>query len=147
MKKGKLMIETLAVICITTVGYLYCRGRMESYYNLEGNYPTLPMVILPFLFFLPAYMAGRWIFHYVVCSVHTKALRVLFVIQVFILCIYLVAGIFWMVMTVTGLGMANRFLQKGYAYFIMFGGSKICSAIFAALGILFAFSICSVREN
>lgn len=141
MKNRKLMMESLAGICITVIGYLYCQGMIESYYDLEGTDLTLPMIILPFLFFLPAYIAGRWIFHYVLCSVHKKAIHVLFVIHVIILCMYLVVGIFCMFMKSTGLWLANGFMQTSYACFIMFGGSKISSAIFVFLGVLFAFTI------
>ncbi len=141
MKNGKLMIESLAGICITIIGYLYFQGRMESYYDLMGTDLTLPMTILPFLFFMPAYIAGRWIFHYVVYSAHEKAIRALFIIQVIILCMYLAVGIFYMLMKSTGLWPMNGFMQAGYAYFIMFGSSKIGSAIFVFLGVLFAFTM------
>lgn len=135
------MIESLAGICITSAGYLYCQDMIERYYDLEGTDLTIPMIILPFLFFLPAYIVGRWIFHYVMCSVHKKAVRVLFMIQVIILCMYLIVGIFCMFMKSTGLWLANGFMQTSYAHFIMFGGSKIASAIFVFLGVLFAFTI------
>ncbi|MBP3475969.1 MAG: hypothetical protein J6K48_06590 [Lachnospiraceae bacterium] len=156
MKMKRLMSESMISILIGAVFFVYRWWMFRNMPDFGGKDFVYSMILVPVFYFVLAYILGRWVFHFTVCAVHKKGIRILFFSEVAVLCLHLVCVVFTGVMkyvftqyTVTENTytadmmpwLKDTFWQSWYVHIFAFGGSAIHVIICVFAGILFALAI------
>lgn len=156
MKNKRLAAETILGILVGVVFFLYRRHMLEKAPDFYEKDFVYTMVLVPLFFFTLAYLTGRWVFHFTVCAVRPKGIRVLFWADVVIIGLNLVGIAYTGVVkyvfteyTVTpdtyaynlAPWMQGTFWEKCYVRIFAYGGSEIHAVICVFAGLLFALAV------
>lgn len=141
MKTKGLLLETVAVICISIIFGLYRWRMLSNISEFGGKDIIYSLIVSPVFFFMLAYILGRWLFHFVVLGVHKKGIHILLLIEVVVISAYCIILIFFSFIKYTNLWLENRFFQSCYAHILVFCGSTTHVIICIFAGILLSMVI------
>ena len=114
---------------------------LKNLSDFEGLDAIYTAMLVPIFFFILAYIVSRWIMHFTVCSVNRKGIRILFSVEVIMICFYVVVLLFFLIIKYSGLWLEYRFLQFCYARILVLFASAKYIMICVFLGTLFALAV------
>lgn len=78
LQNKRMAAETIFGILTGVVFFLYRRHMLENAQDFYEKDFVYTMILVPLLFFILAYLIGRWVFYCTVRAVYPKGIRVLF---------------------------------------------------------------------
>lgn len=150
MKTKRLIPESIIGVFIGVITFLYRWWMLQNMPDFGAKDYVYYMILVPVFFFVLAYIIGRWVFHFTVCTVNHKGIRILWSIEVIALVLHFLFLGFFMIIKYTNLWLEVPFLQSCYARILVFFGSPVHIVICIFVGILFSLVIMgkeSLRSN
>lgn len=136
----KKTINKIFFLIMLLSAFLYHIWRRGNPLDLGETDYWYIMLICPVLTFGVIYFISKCVFGFSVCAVEPKAVRMIFVAEVFTLGIYGSSVLLFFAFNVTNLWLEYRFLQRYYSWLFMFCSSSpgIAFCVFMAVFLAFA---------
>lgn len=141
MRTKRLILESIIGVFIGMITFIYRWWMLQNMPDFGVKDFVYSMILVPVFFFVLAYIIGRWVFHFTVCTVNHKGILVLWIIEVIVLVLYFLFLGFFMIIKYTNLWLEVPFLQSCYARILVFFGSPVHIVTCVFAGILFSLVI------